>query len=121
MHQKARKIIAVKLKAVHFIKVAILSRKFCQFNDEWEEDWDEAEHEDTLLTVLFSNEIMEGMRKSSKIYVHIFWDDHMLQPCLIGKFQTRFCMSESVFHNPLGILYLMLHKEVSISNNSSGV
>ena len=56
----------------------------------WEEEWDEDEHESTLMLVLFSNHIMKCNRQSNWIYDHIVWNGYVQQLCQLGKFQRTY-------------------------------
>ena len=71
------------------------------------------------MLVLFSNDIMKCNRQSNWIYDCIVWNDHVQQLCQLGKFHRTYRMSESAFEKLLGILYPKLHKDVTMSNNST--
>ena len=46
-------------------------------DDEWEEVWNEGDHEDTMMHVLFSDDTLNSNRQSNWTYDHIVWGDYV--------------------------------------------
>ena len=54
------------------------------------------------------------------MYDHILWYDYVQQLCQLVKFESTYCMSESAFDKPLGMLNPKQHKGGAMPNNSTG-
>jgi hypothetical protein len=58
------------------------------YDDDNEEEWEETEHQDVILLLLFSNDCFtNSSRKSKWIHNCIVWDSHVKGLHHAGKFQ----------------------------------
>jgi DDE superfamily endonuclease len=90
------------------------------YNDDNEEVWEETEHQDAILLLIFSNDCFtNSSRKPKWIHDHIVWDSHIKGLHHAGKFQQNYQMSERAFDKLLVMLYPKLLKNIVLSSNST--